>query len=52
MVEAGILPVKIVWGLSGISEAYVEADYEVTFLTLVDCLDAQISFPGSESFET
>ena len=51
-VQAGIFPVRLVWGFSGESTAVVEADYEITFLTLVDCLEAQISFPGSESFET
>ena len=51
-VEVGIFQVRLVWGFSGDPTAFVEADYEITFLTLVDCLEAQISFPGSESFET
>ena len=51
-IVSGVYPVQLVYGFSGDTSSSVEADLEISFLTLVSCLDAQISFPGSESFET
>ena len=51
-IQAGIFSIRLVWGFSGDSTAFVEANYEITFLTLADCIEAEISFPGSESFQT